>query len=132
MKRLCTLLLLLVVAAPSWAIDVGAMPACAGYDSDLTGCPVYIAATECKILTADGVVSDDAGRLVAVYVSGITANDDVLLYDNASAASGTVLLNGLNLPAGFPGYPIYPAPFTNGVYADVTLTTGNVTVCYTN
>ena len=111
-------------------MDVKTMPACAGYDADLGGCPTYTKATACKVLTADGVISDNAGQLISVYATGLTANDDVLIYDNASAASGTVILNGLNLPAGKSDFDNFPAPFANGAYADVTLTTGNINVCY--
>ena len=87
---------------------------------------------DCRVFTADGVIAADAGKLVSVYATGLTANDDVLIYDNASAASGTVIFNGLNLPAGKSDFANFPATFANGAYADVTLTSGNINVCYAN
>lgn len=114
-------------------MDIKTMPACAGYDENTGSCPVHQKAESCKVLTGDGVISATGpGRLVSVYVTGATANDDILIYDNASAASGTVILNGLNLPAGKSDFPNFPAPFVNGAYLDATLTTGNVNACYAN
>lgn len=138
------LLLLLAFAAPVFAgsyyqctdgecerVGIAEMPACADYNNDLPGCPGYIKATACAVFTADGVIANNAGQLVSVSPTNITANDDILIYDNASTASGTVILNGLNLPAGFPGFPNHPAPFNNGAYLDLT-TAGamNVNVCW--
>jgi len=133
MKRLCTLLLLLVVAAPVLAIDVGAMPACAGYNEDLIGCPTYTAATGCPILTADGVVAPDNGQLISIVITNASANDDILIYDNASAASGTVIVNMTNVAAGTTVVPNIPVPFDNGAYLDLT-TAGSmvVQVCRTH
>lgn len=112
-------------------VGIAEMPACADYNNDLPGCPGYTKATECAVYTADGVIADNAGQLISVTPTNITANDDILIYDNASAASGTVILNGLNLPAGHPGFPNHPAPFSNGAYLDLT-TAGsmNVNVCH--
>lgn len=135
MKRLCTLLLLLVVAAPALAIDIGEMPACAGYDADLGGCPVYIKGY-CKVLTADGVIADNAGILQSIYISAAEVNDDFLIYDNASAASGTVIFNQTNVAAGDKQFPNVPATFSNGAYLDVTAADASaaftVTVCYSD
>jgi hypothetical protein len=57
----------------------------------------------------------------------------VLIYDNASAASGTVIANFLNVAAGATVIPNHPATFANGAYLDLT-TAGamNVNVCYSN
>lgn len=115
-------------------MDIKTMPACAGYDADLGGCPVYQKASGCPILTADGVVAPDAGQLISIVITNASAaNDDILIYDNASAASGTVIVDMTNVAAGTTVVPNIPAPFENGAYLDLT-TAGSmvVQVCRTH
>ncbi len=82
-----------------------------------------------KRVTADGIMVAKPCILHAVTVHGTTAGGATLLYDNASAASGTVIadlstavdeetivLSGLNLRC------------ENGLYAD--LTTAGVVAYY--
>ena len=134
MRYLIPLLLcLLGLPVHVQAIDVGAMPACAGYDSDLGGCPVYVKGV-CKAMAADGVISDNAGILQAIYIAAAEAGDDFLIYDNPSAASGTVIFNQTNLAAGDKPFPNVPATYSTGAYLDVTAADASiaftVTVCY--
>lgn len=133
LKKLLAPLLLMLLSMPAYAIDIGAQPACAGYDSDLAGCPVYQKATGCPIFTSDGVVAPDAGQLISITITNASANDDILIYDNASAASGTVIANLTNVAAGTTVVPNIPAPFENGAYLDLT-TAGSmvVQVCRTH
>lgn len=132
MRHLLILLTCLILAAPALAIDIGAQPACAGYDEDTGSCPTHIAATACPVLTADGVIAPDAGRLVSLIIQSTTATEDILIYDNPTTNSGTVILNLSNIPVGT--YPIasYPAPFSTGAYLDVAGTGLTVNVCYSN
>lgn len=85
----------------------------------------------CKHMTADGVVLGAAGMVISVYLFNATANDDLVLYDNATTNSGTKLLDALNVPAGFTPLPNYPASASAGIYLDLT-TAGNlhVEICY--
>ena len=85
----------------------------------------------CVSHTADGIVKASAGMLISINVTNATANDDVIIYDNASAASGTKLADFLNLASGTTVFPNYPAAAANGLYID--LTTGgtiHVDICY--
>lgn len=85
----------------------------------------------CAHYIADGVIKAAPGMLVAIYVFNATANDDFVIYDNASAASGTKLIDALNVPAGYTGLPSYPAAAANGMYLDIT-TAGamQLEICY--
>lgn len=111
--------------------SLSAMPNSSAYSGDL-GSEYMNVRADCRVFTADGVIAANAGALVSVYAVELTANDDFIIYDNPSAASGTVILNATNLPAGFTSFPNYPAIFATGAFIDVTLTTGRVNVCYNN
>ena len=68
-------------------------------------------------LTASGVVKADQGVLIGFFVASSTSGT-VKLWDNASAGSGTVLLNttaAITAPAYFP----CPVSFSNGLYATI-------------
>lgn len=128
--RTLFLLLLLLVAAPAWAIDIGAMPDTNAYNPDLGSIDVNVRG-ECRVFTADGVIANNAGRLISVTITNASANDDVLIYDNASAASGTVIANFLNVAAGATVIPNFPANFANGAFLDLTTAAAmNVNVCW--
>lgn len=76
-------------------------------------------------LTATGVVKAGSGLLGGFLV--VTGTPTITLYDNPSAASGTIIINGLVTVAGTP-YPV-PAKFTQGCYA-VLSGAGDVTFFY--
>ena len=72
-------------------------------------------------VTSDAVVSAKGGRIGSVVLTPAAAVSTLILYDNASAASGTVLLS---LQAAANGNSAIFAPtdaiaFSNGVYADI-------------
>lgn len=81
-------------------------------------------------VTADSAVVTAGGILRGVVLAGGSADATLILYDNASAASGTKLLT-LNAKAGdsrvVTGLSI---PFSAGVYADIG-GTGAVATIYT-
>lgn len=66
-----------------------------------------------KRLTSSGVVNAVSGRLIGFYVASTSAGT-IVLYDNASAGSGTQL-SGTITPA--VGWHSFPVGFTNGCYA---------------
>lgn len=85
--------------------------------------------------TADGAVwANGSGRLAGVTVITDKTNDaTVILYDNASAASGTKLFEGA-----CPGTEdskhfnfTHPVSFKNGMYLDIT-GTGASCIVYLN
>lgn len=88
----------------------------------------------CKVMSADGVIKASAGMLISVYISKAEANDDFVIYDNASAASGTQVFNQTDVGAGDHKFDNVPASVANGLYLDVTAADGSiaftVTVCY--
>lgn len=88
----------------------------------------------CKVMTSDGVIKGEPGMLIAVYASGIETGDAIVIYDNASAASGTAVFNQSNLGAGDKQFPNVPAAAANGLYLDLTNAGGStnptLTVCY--
>jgi len=90
-----------------------------GEDTNLNRIAVSMKST-CAHYTADGVIKASAGQLVSIYVFNASANDDFIIYDNASAASGTKLVDALNVAAGYTPMPNYPAAAANGMYLDLT------------
>lgn len=82
-------------------------------------------------VAADGIVKASPGSLVAVLLAGGSANSSITLYDNASAASGTVLatINALANDS-VVWSPAIPYVAANGIYADITGTGANATVIY--
>lgn len=87
----------------------------------------------CTTYTADGVIKSSAGVLVSIgFLSGTAVS--AIVYDNASAASGTKLFDnsaiGVTPTTGVPG-PMYPlgGAATNGMYLDVA-NPGVVEICW--
>lgn len=71
-------------------------------------------------VTGDGAVKTTNGQLVAVCLTAAAATSTIVLYDNASAASGTVLCSlscVANTSVTFT--PAVPFAFSNGIYADI-------------
>lgn len=78
-------------------------------------------------LSADGVVKDGPGFLGGVIVTA-SASGVIRLYDNASAASGTVILDQTPV---FPGDSLeLPIEVVNGCYFDLVSGTATVTFLY--
>ena len=69
-------------------------------------------------ITEDGAVAAGSGRVSGVVVTAAAATASLILYDNPSAASGTVLLS---LSAVADTSVVYNVPFvfSTGVYADI-------------
>lgn len=79
-------------------------------------------------LTATGVVKPSAGRLLKIIVTTVLGAGAVTVYDNASAASGTVLMVIPSTTAAGTVYDIQ-LPAVNGIYASFA-STGGVTFGY--
>lgn len=77
-------------------------------------------------LAASGVVKADAGALVGFYMASGTPT--LKLYDNPSAASGTIILNTSAALTAATWYWL-PAQFTKGLYATLT-GAGDITFIY--
>lgn len=82
---------------------------------------------------ADGVILDQPGKLTSVILTGDGTNAATLLvYDNASAASGT-LLASLSVDAGlvYESFcPHFPIDALNGIYIDIGGTGASAIVHY--
>ena len=74
-----------------------------------------IPAGSTKILTASGVVKADQGVLLGVIVSS-SSSLTIKLWDSATAASGTVLVD-TTAAITAPTYIPLPVAFSNGCYA---------------
>lgn len=83
-------------------------------------------------VTVDAVVKTAPGALVSVLLTAAGDTATVILYDNASAASGTKLctLSAVTLTSA-QWTPSNPQAVSLGIYADVSGTTPQVTVLYT-
>ena len=90
---------------------------------DDAGFPAYAATT--LSLTATGVVKASPGRLLKVIITTTMSAAATTIYDNASAASGTILFV---IPASATAGTIYDIqlPAVNGIYASFA-GTGTVT-----
>lgn len=78
-------------------------------------------------LTADGVIKGSSGRVYAFWITGDGTNAGrVIFYDNATAASGTILME-LRCGANETRFVLVPGNqiCLAGIYADVT-TVGRV------
>jgi hypothetical protein len=88
-------------------------------------------ATTSGLKTADGVVASLPAKIHSVVLAGGSDASSVIVYDNASAASGTVLVK---LVAVAGDCQIYHSPnglmCNNGIYVDVSGTGVGVTVHY--
>lgn len=93
-------------------------------------------ATSSDRLAADTAVMAGAGRLMGVILEGDGTNAaSVILYDNASAASGLILAKiALKASSGdltiSPTFPTGGIACNNGIFADVTGTGAAFTVYY--
>lgn len=82
-------------------------------------------------VSADGVVNNRTGQLVAVLLTAGSDAAQIILYDNASAASGTVLANLKALTGESATFcPAVPINCRAGIYADISGTLANATVVY--
>jgi len=82
-------------------------------------------------VTADAVVKASPGALVAVVLTAAGDQATIVLYDNASAASGTKLATlkaAANTTVSWT--PPSPQVVSLGIFADVTGTTPEATVLY--
>lgn len=84
-----------------------------------------------NLVTADAAVLAAAGTIWAVLLTAPSADSDIILYDNASAASGTAVfqasaLNGTSTPF-YSFKDVGGIPVANGIYADIT---GSGAQCY--
>lgn len=89
------------------------------------GFPQAAAFTES--LTASGAVKGSAGRLLKMVVT-VALSAAVTVYDNAGAASGTVLFATTATPAAGTVYDVN-LPAVNGIYASFA-GTGTITFGY--
>lgn len=83
--------------------------------------------------TADAAVSSSGCYLSAIQIETDGSNNvTVLLYDNASAASGTVVADITVVAGDYYGGRVWIHPIRcyNGIYADVTGTNGTYFVEY--
>ena len=82
-------------------------------------------------ITADGAVLARNGQLVAVLLTAGSDAATIVLYDNPSAASGTVLATlkaAANTTAQWS--PVAPYAAANGIFADVTGTSPTAYVVF--
>jgi hypothetical protein len=101
------------LAMSNGGVPVDLKGAISGEDTTLNQLWVSTAGTP-KNMTATGAIKASAGELVGVFVSASTTCT-IQIHDNASAASGTVVLDttaAITAPAYFP----IPAKFSNGAY----------------
>ena len=91
--------------------------------------------TSSGLVAADSAIVTGKGHLEAVIgVTDGTNDATCVLYDNASAATGTVLWKGKVTAANNFGGATFPTPinFTNGIYLDITGTNAACIVYYSN
>lgn len=91
-----------------------------------------VPATTSGVISADGVVTDRPARIMSVTLIPAAAASSIILYDNASAASGTVLAqlsavaNGASVH-----WSVTAGVVCNfGIYADITGASANAIVYY--
>lgn len=82
------------------------------------------------VLSANGVVSALPGAtLIGVIVSSHTSGT-IKFWDNASAASGTVLVDTYTYATGSQSIIMFGSKCVNGIFADMGGTTQKITVVY--
>jgi len=82
-------------------------------------------------VAGDKIVKAANGALVGVVLSAGSANATLILYDNASAASGTVLCKLTALANSSVQFtPSQPYVASAGIYADIGGTGANATVVF--
>ena len=90
-------------------------------------------ATSSGLLTGDGAVANGSAWLTGFQILTYnTATVTATIYDNASAASGTVLAKGIVIQANYAGhFPLaIPIRAALGIYIDLTGTGGHAVVHY--
>lgn len=81
--------------------------------------------------TSDGAVKDSAGTLLGVVIQPDGTNAaSVIIYDNASAASGTKLFQGRVTATASQAVFGIEVPASNGIYVDLTGTGVEIMVYY--
>lgn len=84
-----------------------------------------------KEITADGIVSAAPGMLVSVLLAGGSGASSVVLYDNASAASGTILATVKAIATDSREWsPAQPIVCSKGIYADISGTGAAAYIAY--
>lgn len=88
--------------------------------------------TSSGLKTADAVIATGKNRINAVTLIGGSTASSVILYDNASAASGTVLAKATQPTSGVTTHIIFDNPIMAhaGIYADVTGTSAEYIVYF--
>jgi hypothetical protein len=79
-------------------------------------------------ITASGLIKTGAGRVNKIIVSATNAGT-IKLWDN-TAASGTVLLDTMTLPAAGTSIDLGGIAFSTGLFATIAGTSATVTVTY--
>lgn len=84
------------------------------------------------LLTADGVIATGRNRVNAITLIGGSTASSVVVYDNASAASGTVVGKATQPTQNVTTHIIFenPVQCENGIYADVTGTSAEYIVYF--
>jgi len=83
--------------------------------------------------TADAAITTSPGYITAIYViSDGSNNPKIIVYDNATAASGTVLIEMTVVASDNYGGRswVFPAEFFNGIYVDVSGTGASYIIEY--
>lgn len=104
MKRVFAILAVLLIACPAFAAPIG-------------GC------NSSGLKTADAAIRTAPGWFCGAEIITNAASDAAItVYDNASAASGTVLFQGTVAAAANFGGVTFPIPIrsVNGIYVDVS------------
>lgn len=83
-----------------------------------------------KHMTAAGVASANKGMLVSFTLAAAGDAATAILYDNASAASGTILGRLAAPAAESASMECHRVPVSNGIYVATTGTNMTVTVFY--
>lgn len=98
--------------------------------------PNVVSSVSSGLKTADAAIKDSSGALWGVCLIAATTNDcAVAIYDNASAASGTLLAE-MAIDASIEGngttrfFSLPGVSASNGIYADVTGTSASYIVYY--
>jgi len=97
------------------------------YDDE--GFPINAVFTTPITLGQLNTVKQSAGRLVRITVTTVTASAVVTCYDNASAASGTIL-QVIPIAAAVGTTYVIDLPAVNGITIQSTGATGAITVGY--
>jgi hypothetical protein len=82
--------------------------------------------------TSDAVIATGRNRINAITLIGGSTASSVIVYDNASAASGTVLGKATQATSGVTTHVLFENPVVaeDGIYADVTGTGAEYIIYY--